>query len=629
MLSCLNSLFLLLMIISSCTKVENVWDKDNPFDINGDNWFPPVITPVNDTTVSQYDTVMVNVLAHDSNPDGVIEKYYWDLGSDGWDDSTDLPEYEINNPNGGNVILVWGVKDNDGLFVSDTFGVLFNRKPTSAVIGCTDQNTFWKNFNFVNNNGQLPLSITAFDPDGISDTLLFYLYLGQIEDSLTLSFTGNNTTFYADGIYCNTTYYWRLIVKDLYGDTIIRNGDFVAPVQPPRISLNKKSVTPLCFNGSDAQSDTLYIWNSGGGSLTFSCSTSCEWLNCTPASGTSTDSSDTKMVLLSYTTSNLAVGKINETVTINGLGATSEKVNVSLEVKLVPGKNWIQAVPSAPFTGRIGHSTVVFQDKLWIIGGESGGCFNDVWSSEDGINWNEATPQADFPPRAFHTSVVHDDKIWVIGGNKDYSTYYSDVWYSTDGVKWSRMASDALFGGRYGHTSVVYADKMWVIAGYKRGYGLKNDVLCSSDGSQWTYVNSYAPFSFRKGHASIVFDNKMWVIGGYDDKWNDIHNDVWYSVDGNSWIEQSELPWPLHDHKLAVYDSKLWITGGTKKMLGDGEKVVWYSESGKNWIKATDDAEFFLRIQHTCEFFKNKMWLIGGSNRWGGEGKDDIWYTGN
>ena len=33
--------------------------------------------------------------------------------------------------------------------------------------------------------------------------------------------------------------------------------------------------------------------------------------------------------------------------------------------------------------------------------------------------WDEATSSAAFPPRYWHTSVVYEDKMWVIKGSDD------------------------------------------------------------------------------------------------------------------------------------------------------------------------------------------------------------------
>jgi hypothetical protein len=77
----------------------------------------------------------------------------------------------------------------------------------------------------------------------------------------------------------------------------------------------------------------------------------------------------------------------------------------------------------------VGHQSVVFDEKMWVIGGFADSNKNDVWSSTDGISWTTATDEAAFSGRDDHQSVVFDEKIWVIGGD-DNLDRQNDIWYS-------------------------------------------------------------------------------------------------------------------------------------------------------------------------------------------------------
>ncbi len=70
--------------------------------------------------------------------------------------------------------------------------------------------------------------------------------------------------------------------------------------------------------------------------------------------------------------------------------------------------------------------------------------------------WSQATVNAPWPGRSGHTSVVFDNKMWVMGG----TSRGFDVWYSEDGVNWTQAASNAIWGSRYSHSSVVFDNKM-------------------------------------------------------------------------------------------------------------------------------------------------------------------------
>ena len=52
---------------------------------------------------------------------------------------------------------------------------------------------------------------------------------------------------------------------------------------------------------------------------------------------------------------------------------------------------------------------------------------SDVWYSTDGVSWTRATATPGWSERQAHTSVVFDGKMWVMGGYG--GTYFRDVWY--------------------------------------------------------------------------------------------------------------------------------------------------------------------------------------------------------
>ena len=63
-----------------------------------------------------------------------------------------------------------------------------------------------------------------------------------------------------------------------------------------------------------------------------------------------------------------------------------------------------------------------------------------------GSQWASATSAAAFTARLNHTSVVYDNKMWVIGGDDESeSSCLNDVWYSGDGVNGPKSLSTCLF----------------------------------------------------------------------------------------------------------------------------------------------------------------------------------------
>jgi len=105
------------------------------------------------------------------------------------------------------------------------------------------------------------------------------------------------------------------------------------------------------------------------------------------------------------------------------------------------GVRWERVTPHAPWAPRNHQTAVVWDGRIWVIGGwgltegASGageGNLNDVWWSADGATWRPATAQAQWLPRNGHASVVFQDRLWVIGGwsHNIGGTSVNDLWSS-------------------------------------------------------------------------------------------------------------------------------------------------------------------------------------------------------
>ncbi|MHC4600225.1 MAG: hypothetical protein ACYS47_14585 [Planctomycetota bacterium] len=100
-------------------------------------------------------------------------------------------------------------------------------------------------------------------------------------------------------------------------------------------------------------------------------------------------------------------------------GPSSEARATPANGPAAAGLHWSTAATHAPWVARHGHSSTVFNGRMWVLGGDSwavGRELNDVWSTADGATWTEITPAASWSARRGHSTVVHDTKIWVIGG---------------------------------------------------------------------------------------------------------------------------------------------------------------------------------------------------------------------
>jgi leucine-zipper-like transcriptional regulator 1 len=294
---------------------------------------------------------------------------------------------------------------------------------------------------------------------------------------------------------------------------------------------------------------------------------------------------------------------------------------------------------STQFPERQSPTGLIYNNAMWLIGGfnTTNDYLNDVWSSTNGVSWTNVLPDltggssTQFIGRTTHTSLVYNNAMWVIGGaNGLLGGYLNDVWTSTNGSVWTQTASGAsanIFPARDSHASVVFNNTMWVIGGVN-GTGFLNDVWASTDGANWYEATPGAAFSGRFGHACVVFNNAMWVIGGQGS--SSYLNDVWTSTNGVYWTQvlantasPGATQFSQRNYFASfVYNNAMWVVGGFAGGVADD---VWYSTNGSTWTEATAAAAFSKRFDLSGLVYNNLMWVISGSASSGG--LNDVWYS--
>ena len=307
------------------------------------------------------------------------------------------------------------------------------------------------------------------------------------------------------------------------------------------------------------------------------------------------------------------------------LGITGKgSINITDRRDLYDGGEYC-ATDNASWPARRAHASLVYDNKMWVMGGAVSNYLNDVWYSTNGANWTQATANASWPGRYEYASLVYDNKMWVMGGYVSASPFYkNDVWYSTNGANWTKATANASWSVRYDLASLVYDNKVWVMGGYgSTSPTRKNDVWYSTDGANWTQASANASWSGRYSLTSLVYDNKMWVIGGVA---SNSLNDVWYSTNGANWTKATgNASWPGRSgYASLVYDNKMWVMGGaTSNYIND----IWYSTDGANWTQATASANWSGRYGHSSVAYDNKMWVMGGYGSTSPLLKNDVWYS--
>lgn len=279
----------------------------------------------------------------------------------------------------------------------------------------------------------------------------------------------------------------------------------------PSITFSPASLNLSCSLGQNASPQTFQVWNSGGGTLTYSITDNVPWLSVTPTSGTSTGEHDT--ITVNYATSGLAAGTYQASITITGSGASNSPQNIPVTLNIRPA-----LVAYYPFNGNAddasgnGYNGTVYgatltQDRF----GKSNSAY-----SFDGINGYIAIPglwevqkndsALSFSAWSLTNSIDSDEHFMIyracsVGEAKLtlFADKYSIAVKLADGNWYS--ADSAATNGKYNHIVGVYkkgeALELWVNGQLKTQTSIPNLDLfdnngaCTNDppfviGSYWT-----------------------------------------------------------------------------------------------------------------------------------------------
>lgn len=299
--------------------------------------------------------------------------------------------------------------------------------------------------------------------------------------------------------------------------------------------------------------------------------------------------------------------------------------------------HWRNVTETAPFAPRDGAGALVFNGRMWLLGGWNPDdkvnfphiCNSEVWSSADGIDWRLEVEQAPWEGRHYAGYAVHDGQMWIVGGDPNQGHYQNDVWSTHDGLHWQQVTGQVPWGPRVLHYTVAFGGKLWVMGGQTLPPLAPaddlyfNDIWNSSDGENWEQLAVSLPWSERGmigGQA--IFKNRIWLLGGgtYSTPARPVrefYNEVWSTADGLTWQQHANAPWaPRQYHEVAVFDDCLWVLEGSG---GANRNDVWYSPDGESWHEVPDTP---WAPRHAASVFVHdgSLWMVAGNNM-----TSDVW----
>ena len=277
------------------------------------------------------------------------------------------------------------------------------------------------------------------------------------------------------------------------------------------------------------------------------------------------------------------------------------------------------------------------KNAIFVLGGNDGRTSykNDVWWSADGEAWKRETANAGWTERHAHQVVVYQGRLYVLGGWAGALSgnlrYRNDVWSSADGRMWTEETAHAGWSGRYAHQAVSFNGRLYVLGGKVSGGevsgGPANDVWSWAEGEEsWSLVTGAADWDARQDHQAVVHNGRLYVLGGYDgDFIKGNLRDVWSSADGANWSFEGNAEWPARwRHEAVSHNGRLYKLGGRFNLVGTND--VWSSLAGKSWREETADGNNFWskRGRFGAVSRDGLLYVLGGNGSHSNQ-ENDVW----
>lgn len=318
---------------------------------------------------------------------------------------------------------------------------------------------------------------------------------------------------------------------------------------------------------------------------------------------------------------------------------------------------WHKASGNNPFGWRKAPKVVVFNNALWLFGGQgpgaqypskninANGYWTDLWTSNDGVQWQKVLDSIPFSGQinrrtagdgGMILATAYNGKLWMILNINQRSALLN----TSDGTNWS-VVRDSLPMQEFPYYFGTFRNALIVSS---RNLDL---FMSSANGNDWTNIAQSSPLpnaarTVVGGYTSAIttFDEKIWLVGGAA-----YSNSIFNSSDGGAWslvYDREDDFLSRNSHSIAAHDGKLWSVGGRHywKALANTvysicvvnvgctshppptESQIWNSVDGKSW-NLVDLNPFPPRDQPAVASFNGRLWVIGGAQP---DGTNDIWY---
>lgn len=298
------------------------------------------------------------------------------------------------------------------------------------------------------------------------------------------------------------------------------------------------------------------------------------------------------------------------------------KINIILMISLILllispiySQSWRwKSLPDMP-TARFGHCSVVYNNKVWNIGGKNQ--INNLLTSVDCYDLETGEWENNIPdlkhPRFNAAAVVYQDKIFVIGGQNGQQRLNLVEYYDPNEDQWKEFMP--LLYPREGMNAVVFDGKLYVIGGLSNMelFPVPLDIVEFWDDSTQTWQES-STWKLQKPRVfmqSVILDSFVYTIGGI---WIDEQLDLNERFGQYSGTEsRNPLPSPRFYFSAVTVWEMIYVLGGIQSsdLQELHDSIDIYDPVLDQW-KILDIPMTKPRSGLTAISYQNTIYVFGG-----------------
>ncbi|MEM4385349.1 MAG: kelch repeat-containing protein [Candidatus Anstonellales archaeon] len=180
---------------------------------------------------------------------------------------------------------------------------------------------------------------------------------------------------------------------------------------------------------------------------------------------------------------------------------------------------WTTINASNPPSPRMAHSAVVIGNYMYVFGGYDGTNFNnELWRYNfTNSTWTKLNPTGNLPqPRAEHISFAKDGELYIGFGLSGH-TFYRDLWkYNPSDNTWTQVFNNAPYGVA-GSTCHVIDNKLYVFFGRDDNNIFNTAIVCDMTTNNITFSTVELDVLPRCDHSSVYYTNNIiFFYGGFN-----------------------------------------------------------------------------------------------------------------